>query len=531
MSNFFKALFGSPTSADENEEATAADNDAAASASGEKDPNASAQDDTDNNNNARQVRARERSAAPPALKMQMLPLLRSQSPQQMPQPQQQQQQHSMPVHQIPRRPLRASASSHHSHMLRERSLSKVFNQLPVLLPSLAEIQLDIVEWYCHVCLLETNSLKLQSTVEQLSAALGPHKPRTYGRLFNRLHLVALWNDICCLPFKLSAEVETETDTLSSRHGLELTGQLEPHGGGGGGAGNEQHVHFHDKATASRNKWRDKNDVPDISISADQWQQVREQLVLLKSYLLRQDANLPVPTLQQVPPVVVPSVSVDADVDQVDQATVNAAVTVPSSQATPDGQLEKHDMFQQDYQQVILLLHVHQVLAKFKESLQKIAATSSQQQQQHQQQSKDKHVTSVNKRVEQAIDAYENSLLTVFENHSKMNPKAAALSIPKELTAFLLRDLYQKGSNVKNQPAHNMDLVTSLLCHVRNMCLNAKSEYSHASLKTSVRIYMYCEYDVWCCVVVLYCMIQRDCGAAVSHPIFLFFVDFGRRARS
>jgi hypothetical protein len=282
----------------------------------------------------------------------------------------------------------------------------------------------------------------------LKSAMGSHKPRHYGRLYNRLHMVALWNDICGMPLKLQGELK--------RAGA-------PH----------DHSHENDKGN---------------SIPADQWQQVREQLVLLKSYLLRQDANLPVPTLQQVP------ANANANANAEEQATYNdyvcAEVVVPPSQAAPDGQLEKHDMFQDDYQQVILLLHVHQVLAKFKESLQKIAA-SSQQSSQSPPQQKDT-VTSVNKRVEQAIDAYENSLLTVFEHHkssnSKMNNSVASteLVIPKELTAFLLRDLYQKGSDHRNQQAAHVDLVTSLQDHVRRMCLNAASEYSHAGLKTKVR---------------------------------------------
>jgi hypothetical protein len=268
----------------------------------------------------------------------------------------------------------------------------------------------------------------------------------------------LWSDICGMPLKLNLNED------------------------------DAHAHADNNSPADNNR--------DISISADQLQQVREQLVLLKSYLLRQDANLPVPTLQQVPNADAAAADADADADtdqakhnedDTEYAVIETTVTVPPSQAAPDGQLEKHDMFQDDYQQVILLLHVHQVLAKFKESLQKIAASSSQSQLQHK---KDRStaVTSVNKRAEQAIDAYENSLLTVFEHH-KSNSKMSAtadLAIPKELTAFLLRDLYQKGSNHKNQQAANVDLVTSLQDHVRRMCLNVTSEYSHASLKTRVR---------------------------------------------
>jgi hypothetical protein len=96
-----------------------------------------------------------------------------------------------------------------------------------------------------------------------------------------------------------------------------------------------------------------------------------------------------------------------------------------------------------------------------------------------------------KRVEQAIDAYENSLLTVFDNHKSSNEttkKMTDVVIPKELTAFLLRDLYQqkKKKTLSNTNAKSADLVQSLQDHVRTACLNAASDYSHASLKQKVR---------------------------------------------
>jgi hypothetical protein len=368
-------------------------------------------------------------------------------------------------------------------LLRVRSLSKVLYQLPLVLPDLQEIQLDVVEWYCHVCLLETNTTRLTTLVAQLSQALGEHRPRTYGRLYNRLHMVALWNDICCL--RLSLE--------------------EP----------EHHHHHHH---AGHNHSHSHSHVQQLDISAVQWQQVREQLVLLKSYLLRQDANLTVPTLNQVPDPAKTTTTTTTAATATAHDAEDEYPSVPPSQAAPDGQLEKHDMFQQDYQQVLLLLSVHQVLAKFNESLHKIAVSQSEQnqqqqqqpqQQQQQQQQKQKlrsssnisttssttststkdNLAAVNKLSEEAIDAYENSLLTVFEGYKQSNGNNKMtdgddLVIPKELTAFLLRDLYQKGSNRHNQQA--VDLVTSLQDHVRNMCLNPASEYSHASLKQKVR---------------------------------------------
>jgi hypothetical protein len=491
MSTFFKNLlsFGSPLVDENGDTTTTADGSASAPAGAMKDPKVRAaaaaveqqqQQQQNGSNDAHhhpdQVDDTAHHSALPALKM-----------------------HLSPQH-IPRRPAPKD-------LLRVRSLSKVFNQLPLVLPNLTEIQLDVVEWYCHVCLLETDAGRLNYLVQQLSRALGEHQPRMYGRLYNRLHMVALWSDICSLPTIGNAG-------LGGDGGRGLGG-----GGGGGGAPSPRRaVHSHqmhhdNDSTAApsgmngnTNTEHEHERSTDICVSADQWQQVREQLVLVKSYLLRQDANLPVPTLQQVGAATAIHVSDhDTDADHKDgDAEDHEYAVVPACQAAPDGQLEKHDMFQQDYQQVVLLLHVHQVLAKFKESLQKIASSESSPSSQQHSNPKD-NIHAVNKRAEQAIDAYENSLFTVFENHHQtaatLNHNAngnhtTEQAIPKELTAFLLRDLYQQkrtslGSHTsnstdanKNQPV--TDLVTSLQDHVRNMCLNAASEYSHASLKQRVR---------------------------------------------
>jgi hypothetical protein len=78
---------------------------------------------------------------------------------------------------------------------------------------------------------------------------------------------------------------------------------------------------------------------------------------------------------------------------------SSPVVVPSGGS--DGQLEKHDMFQDDYQQVILLLRIHQVLAIQKNrkrcgvfpAVAKFATVNSSKRQRF-----------VNKRARQAIDA-------------------------------------------------------------------------------------------------------------------------------
>ena len=78
--------------------------------------------------------------------------------------------------------------------LQSRSISKVFNQLPTVLPSLDETQQDIVEWLLHIALLETDPKRFEIHEKKLSTAMKLTNIATYGRLCSRLKLTALWGD-------------------------------------------------------------------------------------------------------------------------------------------------------------------------------------------------------------------------------------------------------------------------------------------------------------------------------------------------
>ena len=296
--------------------------------------------------------------------------------------------------------------------VRARSLTKVFNQLPLVLPDLTEIQLDIVEWYCHVCLLESNPVRLQHFRQELIIALGHHQPRRYGRLYNRLHLTALWNDVCCGTTISTTTVAAPASTVAA---------FSP--------GDDQ-----DQDAAM--------EAFSINVTAAQWRQIKEQFVLLKSYLLRQDANL-----------AVPSISSDT----------LSPTAPPPQHAAPDGNLEKHDMFRHEYQLVVLLLQVQQALASFCSALENC-----------------KGKRNLVKHSEEAIDAYENTLATIFAKEDDQH--ASVGIVPKELTAFLLRDLYQKGNRAAPHP--NI-LVATWLQHATDIVTNVTSEFSHFNLKQKV----------------------------------------------
>jgi hypothetical protein len=67
---------------------------------------------------------------------------------------------------------------------RLRSISRVFTPLPPKLPSYQQMLIDIVEYWCHVCMLETVPEKLAVHKTQLEVAIADLK-KTENYIFAR----------------------------------------------------------------------------------------------------------------------------------------------------------------------------------------------------------------------------------------------------------------------------------------------------------------------------------------------------------
>ena len=79
---------------------------------------------------------------------------------------------------------------------RYRSLSKVFTKLPDKIPNVPTMMIDMLEYVCHIILMETDLDKLrdlQIRLEQLLPHCIPHI--AHGRVHSRLQLVALALDL------------------------------------------------------------------------------------------------------------------------------------------------------------------------------------------------------------------------------------------------------------------------------------------------------------------------------------------------
>jgi hypothetical protein len=310
-----------------------------------------------------------------------------------------------------------------------RSLANDFNQMqqPPLIPvtrTLADTQVDVIEWYCHLYLMETNPATLTILRQELSAALVVYRQNSrmsnYGRLYNRLHLVALWNDMGCI------------QTLARRDDINL-----------------QNAQGSNSATNISNAGVKHA----TNISVAQWTQIMEQLVLVRGHLLRGDANLVVPfiTLPQVP----------ASTNRSDE---NENDRQDDTQYASNEQVANYDMFQQDYQHVVLLLQVQHALSCLLESLDNTSMDGTYQI------SESRH--------QRAVVACRERLLRIFENEENQSDDDESL-------AFLLhRITHQKRSGLDTDV--DDESVTLLLRQdVTAICLGETHEFSHARLKQKV----------------------------------------------
>lgn len=278
---------------------------------------------------------------------------------------------------------------------RSRSLSRVYNQVPRDRPDFRKAQQDMIEYYAHLAMIETDPDRVKEENEHLQEALQGCKVRKYGRLYSRLQIACLCIDI--------GVRYTETATTSQKE--------------------------------------DDDDESGPNISADLWRDMREQLIIVKSFMVRKDANMYVPIQK-------PRYS-DED--------------TPEENDEMDAALEKHEMFQDSYHEVLTLLEVQETLTRFYEQLKAINADEQ---------------NSV-KKIEDAVDTYKSALQSHFLPNGVTNQNetdTAATGIPEELDSFLLHDIYSKPKEALSQ----------LLTHVRNIFIDTDFVFSLPQLKQKVR---------------------------------------------
>jgi len=211
-------------------------------------------------------------------------------------------------------------------------------------PSGREVQTDVLEWWCHVVLQDCNSPELYSRrvegcyqiMEELGETIGDQ-----GRLFNRTQLATLCCDLLNRPIVSKEETEEDED--------------------------------------------EDDDTPLSKLSPEKWAEYRETLELVRSNLLRKDANI----------------SEGQDVNE-----------------EVDTDLEALAKFREDYQAVKNLLELCEVVARFQSNIDKLST------------SKDTKQKALLQIVESAVGDYKKGL------------QKLQLDKEEELTSFLLADMYQ-----------------------------------------------------------------------------------------
>ena len=182
---------------------------------------------------------------------------------------------------------------------RMRSISKVFNVLPANLPRARDIWRDVLEFVCHVLLLETDVHRHSQFLQDFEYVASKEQLHTRGRLFTRVKLASLASGITCLRLE-----DDEEDTKDAPHPVRSS----------------------------------------LDVTPEEWKRMEEEWVLMKSYLLRADAN-----------------AVVAEEDQ----------NVQVEEKDDSSSVEDHAMFQEDYREVGRLLHYQHVLAVWKNELKEL----------------------------------------------------------------------------------------------------------------------------------------------------------------
>ena len=291
-----------------------------------------------------------------------------------------------------------------------------------------QVSVDFVEWWCHRLIMSDdvlNEAAANASTDRNTTTAPKTTPMTelndgfrkalnnldiaksdmpeFGRLKNRLQIVGLCLEVAALPIsKESSYKERDLVTIEETNA---------------------HATNQDESDESKGEDGETNNVRRPGSLEELVTLVKEEFILLKSMLLRKDAN--VDALMMV--------------NGVDSGEP------PQPDAAPDVRLEKnHPLFAQDYPRVAKQLKVATICAQFYQRLQGFVQAEMKDdvnvndgQKSHKQQ------------VRQAVDDYESKLKQVFFGNlnnidsDDEEDSTEVKQLPNELIGFLLKDLYQK----------------------------------------------------------------------------------------
>lgn len=194
---------------------------------------------------------------------------------------------------------------------RMRSISKVFNILPTKLPRWRDILIDVMEYICHIILLETDVYRQSQYIQDIELAWKAFGEEVhYGRLVTRMHITSMASSI--LHLRLEDDNRSPTPSSQSTTPSSIESSLD--------------------------------------VTSERWEQFLQEWEVLRGYMLRPDANT--------------YVSLETMIEEAEEHHGSDTAT----SKIIHGKMEQHCMFQADYRVVARLLRNHYVLTKWREDL-------------------------------------------------------------------------------------------------------------------------------------------------------------------
>ena len=356
--------------------------------------------------------------------------------------------HSIPVPVPPKRyfatrllpPHHTNNSNSHrnNRFVSQRSMSKLFTTLPTTshspnthqsqegveqIPSDSQMMMDMMEYIMYIILLETNTYKTihehyrhlmtmiqvfrnissscsttaTTTGSESNTSIQQHPPYTYAlllqpspnhphRFSNRMMMTAFTCDILQLCPSLQPQQEQEEEDEEEE---------------GGGGGDVQGVRRPGNEGSNT-----QNTTSVIDLPPEGWMELKKRLYALKHELLSIHAN------DNPMEVVALMTSKTSESDQTSSSNHNMVM---------DEQLSNHVMMTTDFDTVVTLLSVQEILASFREQLEDIKEELDEQE------ARAHHPTNhrINKMVETCVS-------TFMKNLSELFPPTPPLRMPKEL---------------------------------------------------------------------------------------------------
>mmetsp|Transcript_30094 Transcript_30094/g.70247 ORF Transcript_30094/g.70247 Transcript_30094/m.70247 type:complete len:814 (+) Transcript_30094:335-2776(+) len=285
-------------------------------------------------------------------------------------------------------------------MTRARSLSRVFNSVPSNRPHATQATIDMVEYYCHLACVQMLPERVRQEEANLTQAL-----QLLEQQQRQTFLTA---------------TPTTTPQSSSEHPvIRRFGRLWSRLQIASISIDLGSLHIDKDVTTMDRKNTDEDNYQAHLVESKRWNEIKDQLEVVQRDLLRRDANFNVPPYGR-----------------------SAAGDVPEENDQVDTSLQNHSMFQADLKEVLFLMDVHAICSQFRERVSGglILAPSS---------------INTQTLLKRAMDDYEKALQSLFSDDEEIAASFRATTtqpgvtadpqiVPRELTGFLLKDLFQEG---------------------------------------------------------------------------------------